>query len=94
MAYIQSFMIIFIMNLAIVINLKNKKLIISFGMHVRKLREEKKYSMRHLADLADVNYTQISKIETGKINTTISTAYALAKALDINIDELFKFKMK
>jgi len=82
------------MNLAFVINLKNKKLIISFGLHVRQLREKKDYSMRHLADLADVNYTQISKIETGKINTTISTAYALAKALDITLDELFKFEVK
>jgi DNA-binding XRE family transcriptional regulator len=82
------------MNLAIVINLKNKNLILSFGIHIRKLRVERAYSMRYLADLADVNYTQISKIETGKINTTISTAYALAKALDVSIDELFKFKIK
>ena len=50
--------------------------------------------MRYLADLADVNYTQISKIETGKINTTISTAYALAKALDITLEQLFKFEIK
>lgn len=90
----QSLIMNIIMNLAIVINLKNKKLILSFGKHIRKLREERAYSMRYLADLADVNYTQISKIETGKINTTISTAYALAKALDVTIDELFKFDIK
>lgn len=83
-----------IVNLAFVINLKNKKLILSFGKHIRKLREERDYSMRYLADLADVNYTQISKIETGKINTTISTAYALAKALDITLEQLFKFEIK
>jgi transcriptional regulator with XRE-family HTH domain len=83
-----------IRNLAFVINLKNKKLILSFGKHIRKLREEQDYSMRYLADLADVNYTQISKIETGKINTTISTAYALAKALDITLEQLFKFEIK
>ena len=93
-AYMQSYVMKFIMNLAFVINLKNKKLILSFGKHIRKLREERDYSMRHLADLADVNYTQISKIETGKINTTISTAYAIAKALDVSIDELFKFEIK
>ena len=94
MAYMQSFIMNIIMNLAFVINLKNKKLISSFGKRIRKLREERDYSMRYLADLADVNYTQISKIETGKINTTISTAYAIAKALDISIDELFKFEIK
>jgi transcriptional regulator with XRE-family HTH domain len=90
----QSFVMNFIMNLAFVINLKNEKLILSFGKHIRKLREERDYSMRYLADLADVNYTQISKIETGKINTTISTAYALAKALDITLEQLFKFEIK
>ncbi len=90
----QSFVMNIIRNLAFVINLKNKKLILSFGKHIRKLREERDYSMRYLADLADVNYTQISKIETGKINTTISTAYALAKALDITLEQLFKFEIK
>jgi len=94
MAYMQSFVMNIIVNLAFVINLKNKKLILSFGKHLRKLREERDYSMRYLADLADVNYTQISKIETGKINTTISTAYALAKALDITLEQLFKFEIK
>lgn len=94
MAYMQSPIMNIIMNLAFVINLKNKKLILSFGKHLRKLREERDYSMRYLADLADVNYTQISKIETGKINTTISTAYALAKALDITLEQLFKFEIK
>ena len=90
----QSIVMNIIRNLAFVINLKNKKLILSFGKHIRKLREEQDYSMRYLADLADVNYTQISKIETGKINTTISTAYALAKALDITLEQLFKFEIK
>ena len=90
----QSIVMNIIRNLAFVINLKNKKLILSFGKHLRKLREERDYSMRYLADLADVNYTQISKIETGKINTTISTAYALAKALDITLEQLFKFEIK
>ena len=90
----QSIVMNIIRNLAFVINLKNKKLILSFGKHIRKLREERDYSMRYLADLADVNYTQIAKIETGKINTTISTAYALAKALDITLEQLFKFEIK
>lgn len=75
------------------INLKNKKLITAFGKRVRKLRQEKCLSMRYLADLADVDYTQIAKIETGKINTTISSAYAISKALDISLEELFRFEI-
>ena len=72
------------------INVRNKKLITLFGKRVRKLRQERKISMRHLADLADVDYTQIAKIENGKINTTISTAFAISQALDISIEELFQ----
>lgn len=90
-AYMQSLLRIIIINFVLVINLKNKKLITAFGKHLRKLRQKKGLSMRYLADLADVDYTQIARIETGKTNTTISTVYALSKALDVSIDELFKF---
>jgi transcriptional regulator with XRE-family HTH domain len=76
-----------------VINIKSKKLIVAFGKHVRKLREDKELSMRHLADLADIAYSQLAKIETGKINTSISTAYALSKALEIPLEKLFKFEI-
>lgn len=94
MAYMQSTTRIIIRTLVLVINLKNKKLITAFGKHIRKLRQERKLSMRHLADLADVDYTQIAKVETGKINTTISTVYAIATALDVSIEDLFKFEIK
>jgi transcriptional regulator with XRE-family HTH domain len=75
------------------IHLKNKRLITAFGKRVRKLRQERNLSMRHLADLANVEYTQIAKIEAGKINTTISTAYAISKALDISLPDMFQLKL-
>lgn len=50
--------------------------------------------MRHTADLANIEYSQISKIEAGKINTTISTAYALSNALDVTLNKLFDFEVK
>jgi transcriptional regulator with XRE-family HTH domain len=40
--------------------------------------------MKHLADLTNVEYSQIACIERGVINTTITTAHAIAKALDIS----------
>lgn len=39
----------------------------------------------------NVEISQISRIERGEINTTISTAYAMANALEIPITELFDF---
>jgi len=45
-----------------------------------------------LAFEADIEYSQIAKIERGISNTTISTAYLLAKALEIKPIELFRFE--
>lgn len=50
--------------------------------------------MRHLADIANIEYSQIAKIESGQINTTISTAYALSIALGVPLSKLFKFDLK
>ncbi len=47
--------------------------------------------MEQLALEADIEYSQIAKIETGRINTTISTCYIIAQALEIEVVELFKF---
>lgn len=48
--------------------------------------------MEKLAQLASLEYSQISDIELGKINTTISTVYLIAKTLDVSPKELFDFK--
>ena len=47
--------------------------------------------MRKLAIIADMEYSQLSKIERGVINTTISTVYHLANVLNLEIAELFDF---
>ncbi|ANI88652.1 hypothetical protein A9P82_04730 [Arachidicoccus ginsenosidimutans] len=63
----------------------------AFGENLRKIRNEKKMTMMELAFEADIEYSQIAKIERGVTNTTISTVYILAKALDVKPNELFKF---
>jgi len=45
--------------------------------------------MQHLANLAEIEISQIYRIETGKINPKLTTITALAKALDINTSEFF-----
>lgn len=49
--------------------------------------------MEKLAELADIEYSQISKIERGLLNTTISSSFALAKALDVELYALFMFEI-
>ena len=65
----------------------------SFGVQLRKLRQTKGIPMRKLALQADMEYSQLSKIERGVINTTISTVYSLYEALDIPMKEFFDFKL-
>jgi transcriptional regulator with XRE-family HTH domain len=74
-----------------VINVKNNKYISAFGKNLRKLRKTKGLSQEDLANDADIPLSQVGRIERGEVNTTISTAYVLAKALDIEIYKLFKF---
>lgn len=50
--------------------------------------------MRGLAKEADIEYSQLSKIEKGKINTTICTVFALSQALEIPTNEFFNFSIE
>lgn len=70
------------------INVRNDEVIKAFGNRVRLLRKEKGYTMEKLAELAGIDYRQVSYIEHGQVNVTISSIYALAKALDLKLSEL------
>ena len=63
--------------------------ILAFGQKVRSIRKAKNISMQYLANIADVEVSQIHRIETGKINPKLTTILTLAKALDINSSEFF-----
>lgn len=75
------------------INIKDEALISAFGKQVRSLRKQRKLSMEKLAELANIDYRQLSYVELGQVNTTISTIYAIAKALDVSLKELFDFSV-
>ncbi len=49
--------------------------------------------MMELAFEADIEYSQIAKIERGLSNPTISTVHVIAKALNIKPIELFRFEI-
>jgi transcriptional regulator with XRE-family HTH domain len=70
----------------------NQEFCKAFGTHFRKLREQKGYGMREFASMADMEYSQLSKIERGTIDTGISTVLFLAEALGVSHNELFDFK--
>ncbi len=73
---------------------RNEELLKAFGKNLRRIRNEKGLTMESLAFEADIEYRQLGRIERGEINTTISTAFALSKALGIDLEALFQFKVK
>ncbi|WP_298238404.1 helix-turn-helix transcriptional regulator [uncultured Algibacter sp.] len=73
------------------IKTKNKKFIKSFGKNLSALRKKAELTQEDLANDADIPLSQVGRIERGEVNTTISTVYVLAKALDIKVTELFRF---
>ncbi len=66
-------------------------MLIAFGNNLRKLRQAKKLSMEVLSYEVDVDLSQIYRIEKGLINPTLSTLHAIAKALDLNLKDLFDY---
>lgn len=73
------------------IKVKNKKFIKAFGKNLKMLRNEANLSQEDLANDCNISISQIGRIERGEINTTISTLFVLAKALNIRVKDLFNF---
>lgn len=65
-----------------------------FGKNLRKIRLSKKVSMQTLAYTINVEYSQISRIELGKINTSINTVYEIAAALEVPLKLFFDFEIE
>ncbi len=61
------------------------------GKNIKKLRQAKGLSQDRLSKAADVSYNSIIKLETGGItNPTIETLQKIAKALEVQVDNLLK----
>lgn len=70
---------------------ENKKAIVNLGLTIRKIREESTdFSQDKLALEVDLSENQIRRIERGQTNPTIKTLLKIAKALKVDIKDLFK----
>jgi transcriptional regulator with XRE-family HTH domain len=74
-----------------VLDMRNSNFIKYLGLKIRTIRISKGYSQQHLANLCDVELSNINRIELGKINTSVAHAKLIADALDVHIKELFDF---
>ncbi|MFN4008024.1 MAG: helix-turn-helix domain-containing protein [Chitinophagaceae bacterium] len=71
---------------------RNNEVIILFGKRIKALRKAKKLSQEALALNCGLEYSQISRIERGIINTSISQAATIATALQVELKDLFEFE--
>lgn len=70
---------------------QQNKAIIKLGLTIRKIREESTdFSQDKLALEVDLSENQIRRIEKGQTNPTIKTLLKIAKALKVDIKDLFK----
>jgi transcriptional regulator with XRE-family HTH domain len=59
------------------------------GDKIRKVREAKGLSQKEISAMVNMDQSQYSKIENGKTDPTTGTIEKIAKALGIEISELF-----
>ena len=65
------------------------KIIVDFGNKIKSERIRKGISQEQLADLANVHRTYIGMVERAEKNVTLRSIEKIAKALEINIKDLF-----
>jgi transcriptional regulator with XRE-family HTH domain len=69
----------------------NPEFLKAFGGRVKALRLERGLGLRKMADMMNIENRQLARIENAEINTSILTAYWIAKVLDVPLPELFAF---
>lgn len=69
---------------------KKDKDLVKFGNKVRMERNKRGLTQEKLAELAGMHWTYISMIERAKRNITLKNIAKIAKALDLEIEDLFK----
>lgn len=65
----------------------------AFGKRLREVRKSRGFSQEQLAWKADLELSQISRIERGVISAGLSQVFTIAEALDISVKELFDFDL-
>lgn len=73
-------------------DIKDKNIIkLKFGENLRNIRLAKGFTQEQLANELGIEISQISRIERGIINTSISTLYSISLILNVNVADFFDF---
>ncbi|MFL5762935.1 MAG: helix-turn-helix domain-containing protein [Bacteroidia bacterium] len=72
--------------------MKDEVYLKKLGQKILKLREAKNLSQRELARRVKSNNTQIERIETGAVNSSINMLRKIAKEFEISISQLVEIR--
>lgn len=61
----------------------------SIGRSIRRYRKQAKLTQQELADLANISRTYLADVERDRYNPSIETLKSIAKALQIDVSQLF-----
>lgn len=69
-------------------NNRNEQILKVFGENLKKLREAKGLTTREFANLADIAYSQVWTLESGKGDPSLTTLMAIARVLEVPLSSL------
>ncbi len=73
--------------------MEQQQLFLTIGRRIKEIRETKGISQQDLAAKCDFEKSNMSRIEAGKTNITVLTAFKICIALHINLSDLFNFEI-
>lgn len=62
-----------------------------FAKRLKKVRKDRGFTQEELAYKSGLALSQVARIETARINPTISTVFKIAKTLEVEVKVLFDF---
>lgn len=65
----------------------------AFAEQLKKIRLKEGYTQSQLAFESGLSLSQIARIETARINPTLSTVFTLARTLNVPLTDLFDFEL-
>ena len=68
----------------------NEQFLVQLGSRIKQIRSEKKMSQVNLAAKCDFEKASMSRIESGKTNSTILTLRKISDALEVTVADLFR----
>ncbi len=70
--------------------LEKQELVKKIGANIRKHRKTKSMSLQKLALESGIEYSQISRIERGIINTSVYHVYIISNTLGVPVKYIFQ----